>query len=85
MFTPPQASVPLTLVTEYPGMDTRNMTLGMHIGRMDVFFSGQRWSLRNVLYPCSPYCPDAPKPLQGATGMAMDSTRNVRLLWKPKA
>ena len=72
-------------MTESPGTDTRNMILRRQIGRMDVFFSDQRWSLRNVLYPRSPYRLDTPTPLQGAMGMAMDSTRNVRLLWKPKA
>ena len=31
---------PMSPVTQTHGVETRNMTLGMHIGRMDVFLSG---------------------------------------------
>ena len=63
----------------------RNTTHGMLTGRMDVFFSGQRWSLRIGLYPRSLESLDISLPPQRATGIAIDSTRNVRMLRKPKA
>ena len=47
-------------VTGTPGAGGQNMTIGRHIGRMDVFCSGQRRSLCNVLSKRNHHRPDTP-------------------------